>query len=1181
MKKHISGSNWLTVFAAVLFAALLFAGCLNPFTEGSRVENVSKKYGSLMFTGDEDYSRALDKETIVRADVTVSGYGMTDITSEDVELQNGKSLSNVLINNIPVGLNRVVSVEAKRMVNLQPSKMDGVVMRKVLDIESGPNTTKVEWASTAAGNVFYSLLKTEGYNTSSVEGAARDTLLSLINTAVTTATHASLVNTAAIATDFKAGSLKAAAQYVITPATVTFDPGTTGSSFTSQVTDPASGALETFTAGTNTITGIAPGTWVFYVKDSGTIVYEQSVTLSAGQVLDLGSLDFKVPDPVFKPSTPYFGGTLVVTLECKKYDDDAPYDADIYYTIDGSTPTTASTPYTSSGISISATTTIKTIAVKSGFANGSSEMTYTHSSIGYGHPSTGAYSPVDMNGASAGYGWTSGTWALGSHSDGDTVTFAVYSKNATKILLEIYNEATGEDAAYDYWMEKGSDNIWRAKINGLPQYTLYAFRAWGSNWPFSSSWTRGNSSAGFVADMDSSAYHRFNPNKVLFDPYARELSHDTENLEMYAAGHNGGMYGTGSTAYQGVPRRTYDTAKWVSKSVFVEDSTAMITKPNIPQQNAIIYESHVRGLTQHPSSSNLQSILSGLSGFEEVVNVPEEYRGTYKGAAYMAPYLKAIGINTIEFLPVHETQNDNNGYMEGTSRKGNFWGYMTFGFFAPDRRYSYDKSYGGPTREFKEMVNAFHAAGIEVYLDVVYNHTGEGGNWSGDVNVTGFTSLGGFDVTEYYHYIPAGLSGDTPGRLECGATGVGNQVNANNAALKTLVLDSLDYWIDDMGVDGFRFDLAATLGRYANQHVPADYWTTVKNFDANHPLIQAIASKGTSKNVKMIAEAWDMWGYPVGSFPAPWGEWNGRYRDALRKYLKGEPYGHDGVSYIDAFNGDYNHFNTHGGPHKSVNFLVAHDGFTLADLVSYSAGGPDQNALLTYPFGPSDGGNDSNESWDSTGTAVDKKDLRRQRIRNFWTFLMFSRGTPMIVYGDELARTQNGNNNPYNLDTVATWNNYNMINTSSPQTVVTGDSGSSYHNNIGTYGNSGNVNGNFIFATFVMNERKNNAALRRSSYGSTTYKKEDGTSDINSFSDRCAWIRIGDDTAGYLIFSNMWEADVDFTVPAAPSGKSWKRIIDTQPYFESANNCWSDSTASTITTKYGVKAWSMVVLKLL
>ncbi|HOS33956.1 MAG TPA: chitobiase/beta-hexosaminidase C-terminal domain-containing protein, partial [Spirochaetota bacterium] len=357
--------------------------------------------------------------------------------------------------------------------------------------------------------------------------------------------------------------------------------------------------------------------------------------------------------------------------------------------------------------------------------------------LGSNYPSSGSYSPVNMA------DWGTATWELGANyvsGPPSNLRIGVFAANATKVLLEIYSQKTGQTAQYDYWMAKGSDGVWRAELNSVPNYALYAFRAWGPNWSFDSNWTRGNSASGFTSDVDA-AGNRYNPNKVLYDPYAKEISHDKETPEMAAAGENGGMYGTGGLTdltphdYKGpctnnvnIDRRNVDTGKWAPKSVAVYNTTSFGTKPNIAEKDGIIYEAHVRGLTQHSSSISLPSILSGVG-----INTSswgtwftDAERGTYKAAGKMAKYLKALGYTTIELLPVHETANDIN---PADSPGGNYWGYMTYGYFAPDRRYSYDKTFGGPTKEFKEMCAAFHAEGLEVYLDVVYNHTGEGGNW--------------------------------------------------------------------------------------------------------------------------------------------------------------------------------------------------------------------------------------------------------------------------------------------------------------------------------------------------------------------------------------------------------------------------------------------------------------------
>jgi isoamylase len=332
--------------------------------------------------------------------------------------------------------------------------------------------------------------------------------------------------------------------------------------------------------------------------------------------------------------------------------------------------------------------------------------------LGTNHPQRRAFSRVEPE------TWVNATFRLGARVEGNTTTFAVYSKNAARILLEIYDTPMGAPARFDYWLERGSGNVWRARLNAVPAGTLYGFRCWGPNWTFSTDWQRGGSAAGFLTDVDANG-HRFNPNKLLFDPYARELSHDRETPEMKEIRHhNAGMYGSGPDPYRGnedrhrpVVRREFDTGPLAPKAVVIDDRTPTGTKPRILQKDAMIYEAHVRGLTRHPSSARLASILSGIPGFENVTNVPDALRGTYAGAAYMAKYLKGLGYTAIEFLPVHEFANDLNpegspGWDRALDEPphGNYWGYMTYGFFAPDTRYAHDRWPGGPTRDFKNMV---------------------------------------------------------------------------------------------------------------------------------------------------------------------------------------------------------------------------------------------------------------------------------------------------------------------------------------------------------------------------------------------------------------------------------------------------------------------------------------------
>ncbi|WP_240494049.1 alpha-amylase family glycosyl hydrolase [Actinomyces gaoshouyii] len=531
----------------------------------------------------------------------------------------------------------------------------------------------------------------------------------------------------------------------------------------------------------------------------------------------------------------------------------------------------------------------------------------------------------------------------------------------------------------------------------------------------------------------------------------------------------------------------------------------------------------------------------------------------------LAPYLKAAGFTAVELLPVHET----NASESGREGKTNAWGYMTLSFFAPNRQYSADKGWGGPTREFTEMVDAFHAAGIEVYLDVVYNHTAEGGNWGGDVNTVGFTSLGGFATAEYYQMT-------TDKILVDGATGTSNQINYSSPVARQLVLDSLRYWCTTMGVDGFRFDLATVLGRMPAE-AAADDWGSLKRFFNEPPLLTGIADLASEQDIEVIAEAWDLWGYEVGNFPRGWGEWNGRYRDAVRRFAKGD--GNTGA-FIDVVNGDYHHFDDNGGPQKSVNFVVAHDGFNLADLVSY----PAKNNALPAPFGPSDGGNDDNMSWDSGGDHV----LRRQRLRNFWAILMLSRGVPMVVAGDEMGRTQNGNNNPWAIDTVAMRTNYAMVSTSAPQGVpVEADVEASYHDNLGTFdAPSENVNPLFRFACFLMGLRHDHPALRQASWGddqvggddvSYLFRAPAGAGSPQE-GDRALRVVIDAPDEAFCAMINMAGDAVVFEVPGDEGGAQWRRIADTAAWAEPECNYWLEGTGQVLDGEVVVAPWSVVVV---
>jgi glycogen operon protein len=794
--------------------------------------------------------------------------------------------------------------------------------------------------------------------------------------------------------------------------------------------------------------------------------------------------------------------------------------------------------------------------------------------IGTNHPATGPYSPASQS------SWGSANWPLGATftaGPGSTLEVGVFSANATQIVLEIYTQDTGADAQYDYLMTKGPDNIWRAAVSGAPNLTLYAFRAWGPNWTYNSAWARGNSSAGFVSDCDSSG-NRFNPNKVLFDPYARELSHNTWTPAMAGSNQNYNMYTSGGAnisstqTYAGplatgtVDCRNVDTGHWAPKAVALVDGTSTGTKPGIAEKDAIIYESHVKGLTAHPSSASLTTLLSSYSGFQDAANIPANLQGTYAGAALMAGYLKDLGFNTIELLPVHETDNADDSTTAPSTSGGGYWAYFTYGFFAPDRRYSSDQTLGGPTREFKNMVAAFHAAGIQVYLDVVYNHSGEGATWDSTNEQAEITFFRGLDNSSYYTLGPGAPQAYT------NYTGVGTSINGGSAPVQRLVIDSLNYWTNTMGIDGYRFDEAAELGRDGNS-----------GFSNSATLLEDIATFASQNNVKIIAEPWDgQDGGEIGNFPAGWACWNGNYRDSIRQYMTGNVTGYGSgagdLSYANAFFGDMTKMQAEGGPQKSINYIVCHDGYNMTDLVSYASPVTD----LVWPFGfEQNGGNDNNSSWGSNPT------LRRQAIRDFWTYQMFSRGVPMMIWGDEMGRTVNGNNNSYNIDSVATWNNYNMLATTSPDAIATGDlTGGTmpYDNNLGTFAGPANTNPNFAFLQHLLHLRAAHPALRQGDFTSEsiTFSNANGTGSFVPTQTASVEIfmngsQVGDDD--FIVLSNMATSAATYTVPPGPAGTHWAQVIDTSNASEGTSNFWTTFTGAVVSGSISVAAQSITVLE--
>ena len=692
---------------------------------------------------------------------------------------------------------------------------------------------------------------------------------------------------------------------------------------------------------------------------------------------------------------------------------------------------------------------------------------------------------------------------LGAQFDptGTQVTFRVYSSRATRIELYLYTSPAGVDESAHLALDRdAATSVWSTTLPlsrirgefGIAGTIYYGYRAWGPNWTFDAAWTKG-SQAGFVSDVDSSG-NRFNPNKVLFDPYARELSHDP----VTPAQRDGSVYASGPDHF------LQDTGRVVPKGIVLAKQPGDIgTKPKRPLKDDIIYEVHLRGLT------------NGDAG------VPKTVRGTYAGAALKAGALKALGVTAVELLPVQETQNDANELTPNSNNGDNYWGYATLDYFAPDRRYSSDKSPGGPTREFKKMVKAYHDAGLKVFIDVVYNHTGEGYAYNpADKRTYNVLSWRGLDNPTYYS-----LTSDF--QFSWDNTGTGGNYNTVNPVAQDLIVDSLAWWRDELGVDGFRFDLASVLGNVCEHGC--------FRYDKMDPKTALNRLARDLAGVPLIAEPWAIGDgtYQLGNFPSGWSDWNDKYRDLVRtSQNKLGVATFTTAQLATRFAGSSDLFQNNGRkPWNSIDFIVAHDGFTLADLYRFNS----KNNNQPYPAGPSDGGSDNNLAWDQGGNASDQ----RKAARNGMALLMLSAGPPMMTGGDEFLRSLNGNNNPYNLDTAFNWLNYKLG--PDQKTFLT-------------------------FTRRLLAFRAAHPALRPAEFYTTAevqwFRPDGGLADATYFDNpdnhAIAWMinsgDFGDPAAAIYAAYNAWSGDVTFQVPSPPPGKKWFRAMDTAPWMESASN---------------------------
>ncbi len=553
---------------------------------------------------------------------------------------------------------------------------------------------------------------------------------------------------------------------------------------------------------------------------------------------------------------------------------------------------------------------------------------------------------------------------LGTYALGGGVNFALFSRHASRIRLELFDHP--QDAASARVIDLDSarnrtGDVWHVWVKGIRLGQLYAYRVDGPYQPEDG--------------------HRFNFNKLLLDPFATAIS----SLPDWAFGPARG-YDPVAPERDSVCSKV-DDAGAMPKCVFTQEYFHWHEDqpPRHPWSKTVIYETHVRGFTVHPNSG-------------------VKHPGTYRGLMEKIPYFKELGVTAVELMPVHEFNECQVQSINPQTGKplGNYWGYDPVAFFAPKASYSSEGGLGQQKLEFKEMVQAFHRAGIEVILDVVFNHSAEG-------NEKGPTlCFRGIDNSIFYM-----LADDK--RFYKDYTGTGNTINANHPVVRDHILAALRYWMVEMHVDGFRFDLASVLGRDGTG-----------NLLANAPLLDRIAEDPILRDVKIIAEAWDAAGaYEVGSFSeCRWAEWNGRYRDDIRRFWRGD----DGMlgSFASRICGSADIYTKSGkGPEGSINFVTCHDGFTLNDLVSYRDKHNEANGENNH-----DGTNENfSENYGVEGATEDAgiESVRKRQIKNILMTLLVSRGVPMLLGGDEFRRTQGGNNNAYCQDNETSWYDWNCL----------------------------------------------------------------------------------------------------------------------------------------------------------
>lgn len=668
--------------------------------------------------------------------------------------------------------------------------------------------------------------------------------------------------------------------------------------------------------------------------------------------------------------------------------------------------------------------------------------------------------------------WPGNPYPLGATYDGKGVNFSLFSEHAHGVELCLF-DAHGEETRVR--LRERTHNSWHIYIPSIKPGQRYGYRVYG---PY-----------------DPSTGNRFNPNKLLIDPYACAIDGVIKwnnALFAYQIKHEDKDLSFSET----------DSAPYIPKSVVIDRvfDWQGDTLLKIPIEKTVIYELHVKGFTQLAK------------------NIPEDSRGKFSGISHeeSIKYFKMLGINAVELMPVHQFVVDRHLADRGLT---NYWGYNSIGFFAPDARYSSFGTQGEQVAEFKDMVKTLHKAGIEVILDVVYNHTAEGSEMGPTLSFRGIDNLSYYRLTE------------EDKRYYMDYTGTGNTMNTVHPTVLRLIMDSLRYWVTEMHVDGFRFDLATVLAREFDD---VDKWGSFFDILHQDPILS---------QVKLIAEPWDVGenGFHVGNFPAGWMEWNAKYRDCMRQFWKGDD--EMLAEFANRFTGSSDlYLSDWRTPMASINFITAHDGFTLMDLVSYNEKHNEANGE-----GNNDGENHNRSfNYGVEGPTNDKDivNLRKQQIRNFLTTLFLSQGVPMLVAGDELGRTQQGNNNAYCQDNEVSWVDWD----NKDAELITFVSGlihfrlehpvfcrKKWFQYKPIKGKGVTDIEWFLPEGIPMSEEHWNSTLAKSL---SIFLSGD---ELNSFTERGE--KIVDDT--FLVMINSDEKPVIFTMPAENWGKKWYKIIDT------------------------------------